>query len=129
VRVIPPFPSERASEVLGELSAVVLPSEWDENAPLTLLQARAAGVPVIASSVPGVREVLEPGVHGRLVPPGDARALADAMRDILLANPRRTGRCDLPLALDEHVRRVEAIYRDALAARAAAGRAAEHAGA
>jgi glycosyltransferase involved in cell wall biosynthesis len=50
-----------------------------ENCPLVVLQAMAAGVPVVASSVGGVPELVEDGVTGLLVPPGDAPALAAAL--------------------------------------------------
>jgi glycosyltransferase involved in cell wall biosynthesis len=112
--VMPAFPASDAPRVLAELSAVALPSIWDENAPLVALQARAAGVPVLGSSVPGIREVIEHGVHGQLVPPGDAAALADALRELLIAGRRRTDAPGLPLGLGEHVERLEAIYERAL---------------
>ncbi len=50
-----------------------------ENCPLVVLQAMAAGVPVVASAVGGVPELVEDGVTGLLVPPGDASALASAL--------------------------------------------------
>jgi glycosyltransferase involved in cell wall biosynthesis len=105
-----PFPSAEAPAVLAGLSAVVVPSEWDENAPLTCLQARAAGVPIVASDVRGIAEVVEHGVHGLLVPPGDPGALADALREVVLRRVARTGRADLPIGLDEHLDRVLALY-------------------
>lgn len=114
VRVCPTFEPEEAPRVFGGLSAIVLPSEWDENAPLTVLQARAAGIPVVASDVPGVSEVVEHGVHGLLFPPGDAGALADALRQVVLERWVRTDAPGLPLGLDEHLDRIEAVYRDAL---------------
>jgi glycosyltransferase involved in cell wall biosynthesis len=78
-----PFEPLAAPEVLAASDCVLVPSEWRENGPLTVLQARAAGVPVIASDVPGIREVLEPGRHGQLVRPGDSAALADAMERVI----------------------------------------------
>jgi len=110
LRVHEPFHSSEAAQVLAGLHAIVLPSEWDENAPLSILQARAAGVPVIASSVPGVREVVEQGVHGLLFPPGDALALAAAMRSVILGEVRRHAEPSLPMSLDAHVTRVLELY-------------------
>ena len=74
-----PFEPLRAPQVLAGLDVAVLPSLWDENAPLTILQARAAGVPIIASDVPGVREITAEGRGARLFPAGDSKALASAM--------------------------------------------------
>jgi glycosyltransferase involved in cell wall biosynthesis len=65
-------------EFLQTVDVVVLPSRY-EGHPLTLLEAMALGKPVVASAVPGVREVLEPDV-ALLIPPGDVEALAEAMR-------------------------------------------------
>ncbi len=60
----------------------VLPSYY-EGFGVALLEAQAAGVPIVATDVGGVREVLAGGRTGLLVPPGDAAALAEAMGKVL----------------------------------------------
>lgn len=110
VRVARPFGPEEAPAVLAGLSAVVLPSEWDENAPLSLLQARAAGVPVLASDVPGIAEVVDAPAVGRLFPPGDAQALADRMQDVLAGRVARNPTPGLPLSMDAHLDKIEGLH-------------------
>jgi glycosyltransferase involved in cell wall biosynthesis len=56
---------------------------------LVALEAQASGVPVVASQLPGVRTVVENGISGVLVPPCDAKALADALRRLLADDTRR----------------------------------------
>jgi len=64
--------------------AVVVPSEWYENAPLTVLEAGALGKPVIASAIGGLPELVVEGETGWTFPPGSVTALADRLR--LVAN-------------------------------------------
>jgi glycosyltransferase involved in cell wall biosynthesis len=71
-----------AAAVLAQAQVVVLPS-YREGLPKVLLEAAASGRPMIATDVPGCREVVEHGVTGLLVPPREAAPLATAMAELL----------------------------------------------
>ncbi len=62
---------------------VVLPSISHEDFPIVILEAMAAGRPVVATRVAGIPDQVVDNVTGRLVPPGDATALAAALTDVL----------------------------------------------
>ena len=59
-------------------SGVFVICSYVENAPLALLEAMASGVPVVASSVGGIPEIVDESV-ARMIPPGDPQALANAI--------------------------------------------------
>jgi glycosyltransferase involved in cell wall biosynthesis len=67
---------------LGRASLVVVPS-YMESCPYSLIEAMSLGKPIVASSVPGIRDMVDHGDSAWLVPPGNARALADAMAKVL----------------------------------------------
>lgn len=67
---------------LASIDVLVLPSDA-EGFGLVLIEAMAAGVPVIGTDVPGIRDVIENGVNGLLVPARNPPALADAIAKIL----------------------------------------------
>jgi glycosyltransferase involved in cell wall biosynthesis len=82
VRFLGPQPRERILELFRAADAALLSSAW-ENFPHSVVEALAAGTPVIATNVGGVREAVEDGRNGLLVPPGDAAALAAALQRYL----------------------------------------------
>lgn len=75
------------ADALARTDLFVLPS-FAEGVPVVLMEAMAAGVPVVTTQIAGIPELVEHGVSGVLVPPGDSAALADAMIDVL-NNPKR----------------------------------------
>ena len=82
----------------------VLPSRGGEGIPMSLMEAAACGRPLIATDVPGCREIARPGVNALLVPPDDPVALAKAV-ETLMQNPDmrlRFGRAGRQLVVDEY---------------------------
>lgn len=76
------FPPSEIHSVLAGLDCLVVPSTWQENMPLVACSALAAGRPVIASDVSGLRSIVRPSQNGFLFPPGDAAALSRIMEDL-----------------------------------------------
>ncbi|MBT7758435.1 MAG: glycosyltransferase family 4 protein, partial [Rhodospirillaceae bacterium] len=72
--------------VMAESHIVCQPSKYGEGVPKVLLEAAAAGRPVVATDTPGCREVIDDGAEGLLVPAADSAALATALRR-LIENP------------------------------------------
>lgn len=62
---------------------MAVPSRYDEPFPNTAIEAMMRGTAVVASAVGGCPEIVQDGVTGRLVPPGDAAALASALQPVL----------------------------------------------
>ena len=85
VRIVGYWPD--LTEALAALDVFVLPSLM-EGHPLAILEAMAAGKPVVATDVGGNAEAVEPDATGLLVPPADAEALAGAIVS-LLEEPER----------------------------------------
>ena len=106
---------------LGEAEVVCAPSLAAESFGIVLAEGMAAGVPVVASDLPGYRAVLRDGAAGRLVPPGDPDALAAALEALLgdEEERRRLAAAGLEAAADLSWRRVTdeivKAYEDAVA--------------
>ena len=79
---------EDVAELLSACDLFVLGSDW-EGAPLTILEAMAARLPVVATAVGGVPDLVEDGVTGILAPARDQSALGRAMAALELDSERR----------------------------------------
>jgi glycosyltransferase involved in cell wall biosynthesis len=82
-----------AEDVRGPLAqahAIILPS-YREGLPRSLLEAAAVGRPLLASDVPGCRDVVEPGTNGLLFPVRSAAVLADTVRSFVALTPEQRG--------------------------------------
>jgi glycosyltransferase involved in cell wall biosynthesis len=91
------------ARVYRSADVVVLCSDW-EGTPNVLLEALACGLPVIASDVGGVSEIVKHGENGFLVPPGDVEQLVEHARRLAQSPQRRAemGRVGRILALNKH---------------------------
>ena len=70
---------EALLEIIRDARAVVLPSEWYENAPMSVMESYALARPVIGSAIGGIPELIREGETGELFPSGNAEALAERM--------------------------------------------------
>lgn len=109
-----------AAQLMGAMDVSVLAS-WREAFARTVVESFGAGVPVVGTRVGGVPEILEDGVHGLLVPPKDARALADGILRILNMSPEDYRRMSenarrraADFSIDKHVKKVQEVYDELL---------------
>lgn len=84
----PAVTQEQLQEIYQQATLFVLPCQIAGNAdrdgiPNVLVEAMAAGLPVVSTNVSGIPELIEHGVSGMLVPQQEARALADALAELL----------------------------------------------
>lgn len=95
-------------QVLAASDVLVFPSTWEENSPSILREAAAMGIPVVASDLAGVREILP---EAALFPVGDIAALRDRLRAELGRGRRRLAPHYFP-SMAEHRVALEGIYRE-----------------
>jgi glycosyltransferase involved in cell wall biosynthesis len=100
--------------------AIVLPSEWYENAPMSILEAYALGKPVIGAQIGGIPELIRVNETGFQFPSGDVRALTDILRHVRnmseseIVRMGRRGRemVDTEFTASIYTSRVLAVYRE-----------------
>lgn len=106
--------------LIGRARALVLPSEWYENAPISVLEAYALGRPVIGAAIGGIPEMVREGETGLLATSGSAEDLArqlSAIAALTSAERRRMGRAGRQWVIEEfssraHRDRLMALYAE-----------------
>lgn len=108
-------------ELMKAMDVLVLPSLRNEATSQVLPQAMLVGTPVIASSAGGLTEVIQDGVRGRVVPPGNPEALAHALLDCfstkektrsMAIEARRHALAEL--TFERQIQRTQAVYQSLL---------------
>jgi glycosyltransferase involved in cell wall biosynthesis len=108
------------AEVIGCLDIFVLPS-LNEGMGRVLVEAMAAGLPIVASRVGGIPDLVKDGQNGLLVPAEDTSALAKAISDLLSDKERRHRMGEagkkmcLPYSAEAMVEQIDDLYKDLLA--------------
>jgi glycosyltransferase involved in cell wall biosynthesis len=102
--------------IYADLDLVALTSN-NEGTPVTLIEAQAAGCPVVATAVGGVPDIVSDGQTGYLVPPGDAEALAEAILKALADDSGSMGRAARQAVAEQFtisrlVRDMEQLYTE-----------------
>jgi glycosyltransferase involved in cell wall biosynthesis len=80
--LVGPEHSRQVRARLRDADIFVLPS-FLEGQPIAIIEAMAAGVPVVATSVGAIPDLIRDGIDGRVVEPGDVEALADALAELI----------------------------------------------
>lgn len=116
-------PRRDLGNILSAMDVFTMPSYW-EGLPLSLVLAMGAGLPVVATAVAGIPEVVHDGVTGLLVPPGDSAALSEALARVVNDDATRglLGQAARAFVrprfgVDRYVQSVTALYERLLAAR------------
>ncbi|MFQ6117416.1 MAG: glycosyltransferase family 4 protein, partial [Candidatus Bipolaricaulia bacterium] len=106
--------------VLANIDVVVIPSIWYENSPLAIHEANAVKIPVLASNIGGMAELVQDGVTGLLFQVGSADDLAAKIR-LLVEDRRLLERLRANIrsvkSIEENARELEAIYQELIARR------------
>lgn len=108
-----PYDRSEIGALMRHTDWVVVPSLWEENAPLVVLEAHRAGRPVISTALGGLRELVRDGIDGLHVPRGNAAALAHTLH-LASADPdlwtRLAANIRQPMTPEDHARQHLALY-------------------
>lgn len=113
IRLLPPVAHQAVVPLLRQYEIIAVPSQWLETGPLVVLEAFAAGIPVLGANLGGIAEKVQDGVNGMLVPSFSVAAWRDALR----ALTQDRARCERlraavrpPRSMDAVAQEMQALY-------------------
>lgn len=80
---------QELKELISKAAFVVVPSEWYENNPLTIIESMTLGTPVIGSNIGGIPELINKNVTGYLFSPGSVNELTEAIKSAITLNSEK----------------------------------------
>jgi glycosyltransferase involved in cell wall biosynthesis len=120
VRIQQAIPRASLWTAMSRAAVVLNPVQWDEPFGMVAAEAQACGTPVVAFRRGGLTEIVEDGVTGFLVPPGDLQAAAEAVaRTAAISRAACRSHAERHLDLDQSLVAHERVYRQMAAANAA----------
>jgi len=117
IRLLPRVPRHRVAATLARYRGFVYPSVWPENAPIAVLEAVQAGVPVLVSRGGGAEEVARLSRHWVAVDPADAEDVGEGVRALRAITGRNALLDPTPFTFEAFVARLGEVYDGVLAAR------------
>ncbi len=113
------YENARLPELLAGIDVVVVPSRWHETFSIVTREALLAGLPVVASRVGAIPDVISDGVNGLLLSPSDESALAEALARLagdraLAARLAQAAKSTPVKSAETHALEIEAVYREVL---------------
>jgi glycosyltransferase involved in cell wall biosynthesis len=107
------YENNSISNILSEIDVLIVPSIWYENAPLTIQEAFMASIPVIASNMGGMKELVCEGKNGLMFRPGDSNDLAKKMQ-LIIDQPDLIGKLQKDtgsvMPIGTHVKKMRKLY-------------------
>ncbi|MDO8599194.1 MAG: glycosyltransferase family 4 protein, partial [bacterium] len=117
IRWLGALPPKETQQHIANAAMVVVPSRWYENAPYVVLEAMASGVPVVASRIGGLPELVRDEETGVLVPPRDPATLAKTIEILYRDGAKRQQLGERARAIavaeygpERHYERLHAIF-------------------
>jgi glycosyltransferase involved in cell wall biosynthesis len=115
-----PIARQDLNGLFQRVDVLVVPSIWYENSPMVIHEARSAGLPVIASGMGGMLELVRDEVDGLLAEPGSAESLARQLRRLIgdgsLLDRLREG-VRRPTTIEEETKALIDVYKQAIGSR------------